>query len=64
MVFHTHLVHRSIDSESRNGQPGSDIDDINDIRNGLFLGLILYTALGLGQVAFLKVRFMIIEQEC
>ena len=55
---------RLIASRRLNGQPGSDIDDINDIRNGLFLSLILHTALGLGQVAFLKVGFMIIEQEC
>jgi len=38
-----------------------DIDDINDIRNGLLLSLPLHAVLGLGQVAFLKVVKMIIE---
>jgi hypothetical protein len=44
------------------GQP--DIDDINDIRNGLLLAKALHTVFGLGQVAFLKVALTIIEQEC
>jgi HNH endonuclease len=38
-----------------------DIDDINDIRNGLLLSKVLHTVFGLGQVAFLKVAIMIIE---
>jgi hypothetical protein len=38
-----------------------DIDDINDIRNGLLLCQSLHTVLGLGQVAFLKVVKVIIE---
>lgn len=40
-----------------------DIDDINDIRNGLLLAKSLHTLLGLGEVAFLKVAIMIIGRE-
>jgi len=39
-----------------------DINDINDIRNGLLLSLPLYTIFGLGQVAFLKVIKFIIAK--
>lgn len=41
-----------------------NIDDINDIRNGLLLVQVLHTVFGLGQVAFLKVAITIIEPEC
>ena len=34
---------------------GPDIDDINDIRNGLLLFQSLHTVIGLGEAAFLRV---------
>ena len=40
-----------------------DVVNINDIRNGLLLTQLLHaaTALGLGQIAFVKVKIMIID---
>ena len=40
-----------------------NINEINDIRNGLFLVSALHTAFGFGEVAFLQVGIKIIQRE-
>jgi hypothetical protein len=37
------------------GGPDDDIDDINDIRNGLLLANLLHLPFGAARIAFLKV---------
>jgi HNH endonuclease len=39
----------------------SDLNDINDLRNGLLLNTLLHRSLGLGEISFLKVISLVIE---